>query len=53
MAPIDNALAALRSLEPGEQINITQVAKKYGCNCTTLSKRWRGVQGSIAQKLKN
>jgi hypothetical protein len=44
MAPIDDALAALQSLPSGERPNLTQVAKKYGCNRTTLSKRWRGFQ---------
>ena len=53
MAPIDDALAALKSLKLGEQPNFTQVADKYGCERSTLSKRWRGVQGSMAQKIKN
>ena len=53
MAPIDDALESLKSLKPGEQPNFTHVADKYGCNRSTLSKRWRGVQGSIAQKLEN
>ena len=53
MAPIDDALAALKLLEPGEEPNFTQCAKKYRCNRTTLSKRWRGVQGSMAQKIEN
>jgi hypothetical protein len=44
MAPIDDALAALQSLPSGERPNLTQFAKKYGCNRTTLSKRWRGFQ---------
>jgi hypothetical protein len=53
MALIDDALAALESLQLGEQPNFTQVAKKYSCPRLTLSKRWQGVQGLIAQKLKN
>jgi hypothetical protein len=53
MAPIDDALEALRSLKVGESINLTQIADKYGCNRTTLSKRWRGVQGSMAEKYEN
>jgi hypothetical protein len=53
MAPIDDALAALKSLKLGEQPNFTQVADKYGCERSTLSKRWRGVQGSMAQKVEN
>jgi hypothetical protein len=53
MAPIDDALAALELLQLGEQPNLTNFADKYGCNRTTLLKRWRGVQGLIAQKIKN
>ena len=53
MAPIDDALESLKSLKPGEQPKFTQVAKEYGCNRSTLSKRWRGVQDSMAQKLEN
>ena len=48
MAPIDDALAALKSLKLGEQPNFTQVANKYGCKRLTLLKRWRGLQGLIA-----
>jgi hypothetical protein len=53
MAPIDDALEALRSLKVGESINLTQIADEYGCNRSTLSKRWRGVQGTMAEKLEN
>jgi hypothetical protein len=53
MAPIDDALEALRSPKVGESINLTQVADKYRCNRTTLSKRWQGVQGLIVEKYKN
>jgi hypothetical protein len=53
MAPIDDALAALKSLQLGEEPNLTQVAEKYRCNWLTLSKRWRGVQGSMIQKIEN
>ena len=53
MAPIDDALAALKSLKLGEQPNSTQVADKYGCERLTLLKRWRGVQGLMAQKIEN
>jgi hypothetical protein len=53
MAPIDDALESLKSLKPGEQPQFTQVANKYGCNRSTLSKRWRGVQGTMAQKVEN
>jgi hypothetical protein len=53
MVPINDALAALESLQLGEQPDLTNFADKYGCNRTTLSKRWRGVQGSMAQKIEN
>jgi hypothetical protein len=43
MAPIDDALAALKSLKLGEQPNFTQVADKYSCARLTLLKQWRGV----------
>jgi hypothetical protein len=46
MEPIEAALAFLRSLESGESVNYTTVAKNFGCNQTTLSKQYRGVQGS-------
>ncbi|OCK73468.1 hypothetical protein K432DRAFT_473611, partial [Lepidopterella palustris CBS 459.81] len=43
---MNSALADLNSLKPGETANITATVEKYGVNRTTLSKRWRGVQGS-------
>jgi len=43
MAPIDDALAALKLLQLREKPNLTQVAEKYRCNWSTLLKRWRGV----------
>jgi hypothetical protein len=46
MDPIDAAIAYLESLDPTEKINYTQVAKNYGVNCSTLSKRFCGVQVS-------
>src|SRR4051794_33419514 len=53
MAPIDDALADLKSLKPGESINFTQIAKKYGVNRSTLSRRWRGKSGTVAERVKN
>ncbi|KAF2007585.1 hypothetical protein P154DRAFT_517254 [Amniculicola lignicola CBS 123094] len=53
MAPIDEALAALKSLNLGEKINFTQIAQEYSCDRSTLSRRWRGVQGTMAQKHEN
>jgi hypothetical protein len=43
MAPIDLALEELRSLKPGEKINITKIAEKYGVQRSTLSRRFNGV----------
>ena len=53
MDAIEAALNSLKSLKLGESPNYTQVAKKYGCNQSTLSRRHRGVQGSYAAKNKN
>ena len=46
MEPIDQALAALEALKPDESLNYTAVAKIYGVNRSTLSKRHRGLQSS-------
>jgi hypothetical protein len=46
MAPIDLALEELRSLKPGEKVNITKIAEKYGVNRSTLSRRFNGVTRS-------
>ena len=53
MSPIDDALASLESLNPGESFSYKQVAIKYGCDRNTLSQRHRGVQGSMAKKIEN
>jgi hypothetical protein len=46
MEPIDQAIAYLKSLEIGEKVNITQVAKTYGVDRSTLSRRYRGLNQS-------
>lgn len=46
MAPIDLALEYLQSLDPEEKINYTQIAKKFGVDRSTLSRRHRQVNGS-------
>jgi hypothetical protein len=46
MASYELALAALRSLEPGEKPNIRLVARTYGVDPSNLSRRFRGVTGS-------
>ncbi len=43
MSSIDAALAFLASLESGDQVNIAKTARKFGCDRSTLSKRYRGV----------
>ena len=43
MDPLEAALESLKSLKLGESPNYTQVAKKYGCERSTLSRRHRGV----------
>ena len=43
MGAIENAINDLNSQA---KPNITATAKKYGCNRSTLSKRYRGVTGS-------
>ena len=50
MDPIDAAVEALKSLEPGERPNISQVAREYGVERSRLSKRYRGVQGTYASR---
>jgi hypothetical protein len=47
MAPIDEAIAEIKSHESGEDLLYTEVAAKYNVSRTTLSRRCRGVQGSI------
>jgi len=51
MSPIDDAIEDLKSRKPGEAINYTQVAQKYGVDRTTLSRRWLGVHGTVQQKI--
>ncbi|KAI1507013.1 Jerky protein [Pyrenophora tritici-repentis] len=53
MAAIDAALAALESLEPGQDFEYSAYAKKYGCSRTTLSRRHRKVQEARTTKLAN
>ena len=43
MNPIDEAIEFLESLDPGEQFVYQEVADKFGCSRSALSRRWRGV----------
>jgi glutamyl/glutaminyl-tRNA synthetase len=46
MGSIEEALAALDLLEPGERPNYTEFAKIHSVDRSTLSKRHRGIQQS-------
>jgi transposase-like protein len=48
MDPIEAAIAAIESREPGEQFSYREVAKRFSVNRTTLSRRHRGVAQSRA-----
>jgi hypothetical protein len=47
------ALAVLDFLKPGERLNYTATAKKFGIGRDALSRRHRGVQGSREQQYRN
>jgi hypothetical protein len=53
MSSIEAALAAIESLEPGEQFSYRQIAKDYGCDRTTLARRHQGVRASRRIKAEN
>ena len=53
MDPIEAALESLESLKPGESPNYTAVAKKYGVQRSTLSRRHRRVTRSHTDKIEN
>jgi transposase-like protein len=44
MTPIEAVLAAIKSLLISDLINYTKIAKEYGVDQNTLSRRHRGVQ---------
>lgn len=44
MAPIDNALAAIESLERGESFLYREVARRFGVSNSTLTRRHKGRQ---------
>ena len=46
MSSIEAALGYINSLEPGEKINYTKIAERFGISRPTLSKRHCSVQGS-------
>jgi transposase-like protein len=53
MDPIEAAIEELESLGIGEKVNYARVAREYGVDRNTLSRRHRGVQGTSAQKAEN
>jgi hypothetical protein len=46
MSSIEAALAAIKSLQPGEQFSYRQIAAEYHCNRTTLARRHQGISAS-------
>ena len=53
MGDIEAALEALKSLDIGEKPNYAEIARKYGVERTTLSRRHRGVTRSTTEKYQN
>jgi DNA-binding transcriptional regulator YhcF (GntR family) len=43
MSQIKAAIAAIESLEPGEQFSYRKIAAEYYCNRTTLARRHQGL----------
>jgi transposase-like protein len=50
MSPILDAIAAINALKPGEKIQYAKVARKYGVDRMTLTRRHQGTQGTITEK---
>jgi hypothetical protein len=53
MDPIEAALAAIESLEPGEKPNYTQIAQAYGVVRSTLTRRHQRISASRDVKAQN
>ena len=53
MAPIDDALAEIKSLAPGEQFFYTKIADKFGVWRSTLTRRHKAETKSHASKIIN
>ena len=53
MAPIDEALAAINSLQPGDKFYYATFADTYGVNSETLRRRVLGIQQSPEVKNNN
>jgi hypothetical protein len=50
MAPIDDAIVAIESQEPGEHYSHRAVACRFNVSHTTLTRRHKGSQSSRATK---
>ena len=53
MAPIDDALADLVSLQPGEELSYRKVARKHGVSRSTLTRRYQASKQPHALKIIN
>jgi hypothetical protein len=53
MAPIDDALTALESLQPGEKFSYRKIAKEYDVDRSTLTRRHQAITQSHASKIIN
>jgi AraC-like DNA-binding protein len=53
MSSIEAALAAIESLEPGEQFSYRQIAAEYHCSRTTLARRHQGLASSRSTMAEN
>lgn len=53
MAPIDDAIAAIESREPGEHFTCTEIAKTFNVSRVTLARRYQGSQGLREAKKPN
>ncbi|KAF2820785.1 hypothetical protein CC86DRAFT_304132 [Ophiobolus disseminans] len=53
MSQIEAAIAAIESLEPGEQFSYRKIATEYHCNCTTLARRHQGLASSRSAMAEN
>ena len=50
MSPIQDAIAAINALVPGEKFQYATIARKFGCDCMTLTRRHQGTQGTTTSK---
>jgi hypothetical protein len=53
MSSVEAALAAIESLEPGEQFSYRKIAAEYHCNRTTLARRHQGISASREVEAQN